>query len=466
MKRPHLPCLLNAKMKPICDLHPLRLTVDQSLSPPSTAEMLLPPEENTVQVRDFIRIWDGFGESAIYRVVSIADDHGLRRTLQLEHAIMTLSDEWVPSLAYSENTTTLLKRLLSYQTRIYWYIGEVEVDWALTLTAISPCQSIFAALSSLLDVLPQDYYLEFDQSRFPWQVNLKRMSTQVSAEGRLHRNLSSVRITQDASRLCTRVFPYGCGQGLDRVSLRDLLGRDYLDCAAVRTWGVAARSFTSDQITDAQTLKSVAERYLERHCQPTVTIQLQGIDLSQTTAEPLDAFRLGQCFRLALPESDLYYQERIVAMHIPDVFGQPGLVTLTLANRQPSLSDELADLLREVGSSKLTGSRMNELVFRSRSGSEDGSDITHYFSLDTYPALLACTVSLLTAQMETISGVSVDGAAIPAEEWTTGRFQALDSLRMEDGSVATGQHEVVFHLNAPLDYISSTITVKVVEQTA
>ena len=46
--------------------------------------------------------------------------------------------------------------------------------------------------------------------------------------------------------------------------------------------------------------------------------------------------------------------ERIVAMHIPDVFGQPGRVTLTLANRQPALSDEIADLLREVNASKIT----------------------------------------------------------------------------------------------------------------
>ena len=38
----NLPCLLDDKMKPRADLHPIRLTVDRSLQPLSMAEMVLP----------------------------------------------------------------------------------------------------------------------------------------------------------------------------------------------------------------------------------------------------------------------------------------------------------------------------------------------------------------------------------------------------------------------------------------
>lgn len=75
-----------------------------------------------------------------------------------------------------------------------------------------------------------------------------------------------------------------------------LLGREYIDAADTKTWGIAARTFTSDQIMDADTLKRVAERYLERHSQPTATVQLQGIDLSRITGEALDTFRWGSVF--------------------------------------------------------------------------------------------------------------------------------------------------------------------------
>ena len=40
----NLPCLLDDKMKPRADLHPIRLTVDRSLQPLSMAEMVLPPD--------------------------------------------------------------------------------------------------------------------------------------------------------------------------------------------------------------------------------------------------------------------------------------------------------------------------------------------------------------------------------------------------------------------------------------
>ena len=79
----NLPCLLDDKMKPRADLHPIRLTVDHSLQPLSMAEMVLPPEDAPVCVRDFVRLCDGFGDDEIYRVSSISEEPGLRRVVQL-----------------------------------------------------------------------------------------------------------------------------------------------------------------------------------------------------------------------------------------------------------------------------------------------------------------------------------------------------------------------------------------------
>ena len=124
----NLPCLLDDKMKPRADLHPIRLTVDRSLQPLSMAEMVLPPEDAPVCVRDFVRLCDGFGDSEIYRVSSISEEPGLRRVVQLEHGMATLADDMLPALTYAENVQTILKRILSYQTRIRWRLGDVEAD--------------------------------------------------------------------------------------------------------------------------------------------------------------------------------------------------------------------------------------------------------------------------------------------------------------------------------------------------
>ena len=124
----NLPCLLDDKMKPRADLHPIRLTVDRSLQPLSMAEMVLPPEDAPVCVRDFVRLCDGFGDDEIYRVSSISEEPGLRRVVQLEHGMATLADDMLPALTYAENVQTILKRILSYQTRIRWRVGDVEAD--------------------------------------------------------------------------------------------------------------------------------------------------------------------------------------------------------------------------------------------------------------------------------------------------------------------------------------------------
>ena len=250
----NLPCLLDDKMKPRADLHPIRLTVDRSLQPLSMAEMVLPPEDAPVCVRDFVRLCDGFGDDEIYRVSSISEEPGLRRVVQLEHGMATLADDMLPALTYAENVQTILKRILSYQTRIRWRVGDVEADEGLVISAIGQTQSIYAALTSLLDMLPPNLCWAFDQTKLPWKLHLRKLPEEISCEGRLTRNISTVRVTRDASRLCTRVFPYGCGQGLDRVTLTPLLGREYIDAADTKTWGIAARTFTSDQIMDADTL--------------------------------------------------------------------------------------------------------------------------------------------------------------------------------------------------------------------
>lgn len=367
----NLPCLLDDKMKPHADLHPIRLTVDRSLQPLSMAEMVLPPEDVPVCVRDFVRLCDGFGDDEIYRVSSISEEPGLRRVVQLEHGMATLADDMLPALTYAENVQTILKRILSYQTRIRWRVGDIEADEALVISAIGQTQSIYAA-----------------------------------------------------------------------------------------------RTFTSDQIMDADTLKRVAERYLERHSQPTATVQLQGIDLSRITGESLDTFRLGQRFRLALPEENTVLVERIVAMHIPDVFGQPGRVTLTLANRQPALSDEIADLLREVNASKLIGGKLTELTFRNRATGTYTAPISHPFTLDEYPSVLSCVMRMTADNGVYIQTIMVDGTEIPYSVW--GKTQSLDALpylrRTSTGAVDSGQHSLLMMPTNPGGFVTSVITLKVIEK--
>ena len=170
--------------------------------------------------------------------------------------------------------------------------------------------------------------------------------------------------------------------------------------------------------------------------------------------------------RLALPEENTVLVERIVAMHIPDVFGQPGRVTLTLANRQPTLSDEIADLLREVNASKLIGGKLTELTFRNRATGTYTAPISHPFTLDEYPSVLSCVMRMTADNGVYIQTIMVDGTEIPYSVW--GKTQSLDALpylrRTSTGAVDSGQHSLLMMPTNPGGFVTSVITLKVIEK--
>lgn len=88
-------------------------------------------------------------------------------------------------------------------------------------------------------MLPPNLCWAFDQTKLPWKLHLRKLPEEISCEGRLTRNISTVRVTRDASRLCTRVFPYGCGQGLEPRNVDPAAGARIHRRGDTKTWGIA-----------------------------------------------------------------------------------------------------------------------------------------------------------------------------------------------------------------------------------
>lgn len=459
-----LPCLLNADLTPRADLHPLHLTVDRALVPLTTAELTLPISSPSIGVRDMIRISDGAGNPFIARVSAVTNDPGTRVVLTLEHALCTLRDDLVPPETFAASLRDTLTRYLACQTKVWWTLGDIDLPEDLNVSSISHRQSILAALMNLTDLLPRDTGWFFDQSVFPWKLHLRQLSSAPECEGRLTRNLSSVRISQDATALCTRVYPYGCGEGADRMSLVPLLSTDHLDADTISTWGVVAKTFTSQQIYDAATLRDVALRYLDRHKNPDCVITLRATDLAEITGEPYDSFRIGAACRIVLPDQQFAMTQHIVAIHLPDVFGQPGSMTLTLANRPASLADEIAELLRDVTADRLIGGHVAESVDSNRASGTYSSPVSHHFTLDAPDALLSCIVRMMPDSGLELAEVHVDSTKVPANVWNASlSFDALPYLsRSAAGLIPAGSHNVTMFPRTS-GAISSTVTIKVIQ---
>ena len=451
-----LPRLLDANLKERARLQPLKLALDLMLQPISTAELRLPPDAPQAAVRDFIELYDENGSAGVFRVAGLEQESGGAAELHLEHGIATLSDSIVPAMSFTGTVRD------GYQNDVRWMLGDVEVDESAAVLFTCGCENLLTALRALMDLLPAGLCWEYDQSGPVWVLHVRRLCDEDACEGRLSRNLSSVRIVMDGSDLCTRVYPYGAGQGTDRIDLTGLTGEKYLQSEAASTWGVISRTFTAGNIFDAPTLREVALKYLERHGEPTVSVTAQAIDLSRITGESADSFRLGRMCRLALPEEGVTLHERVVGIRKPDVFGTPGYAVLTLCNRLQDASDEIAGMLREVTADRLMGGQLSEVTTHSRANGTATSRIEHYFRVESVAAVLSCMVSFDADDGVQVVGIAMDNNDIPASVYQSGHFDAIAYLkRDENGVITTGRHTLAIYPDSGA--VNSTVTLKVIQ---
>lgn len=466
-----LPRLLDNNLQEKARLTPLSLAVHLRLDPLSTAEMTLAADSPWVSPLDFVELFDESGSLGVYRVKAVDRNIGQSCVVHLEHGFCTLQDGVIPAQGFMDTVGGTIARLLDCQPLPRWTLGDVEAPEDLTIIFATEYVNLLEALETLLGMLPEGYALDFDQTVTPWRLHLRRLADLPFCEGRLQRNLSTVRYVQDGSRLCSRVYPFGAEVEEGRISLTPVNGVPWQESPLSQIMGVISRTFTTDLVFDVPSLKEVAEEYLARHATPEITMTIDGVDLSSVTGEEIDAFRLGRACRLAMPENDLLLTERVIALDKPDVFGAPGQVTLTLCSRLKRQSEkaEIDEIVRQVTAGKLIGGKVTEVKDNNRAHGSVTSPIVHYFNIEDWAAVLDVRVTFDPDSGVSMQNVRVDSAHPPDEEWRGGSFSAMTYLKRDElGLIARGQHWVSFSPSngtyGEMCGVSSTVTMTVIEK--
>ena len=259
-----LPRLLDGSMKELARLNPVSLSLDENLSPLSTAEMVLPEGECSAETGQFVELYTSHGSAGIFRVQQAEQDYGGRVTLALEHGLTTLGDGIMPGESEQSGTTRqLLADILACQPQTMWTLGTVAVPDSRTLTWKCDHSNLLESLCGLMDELT-GYRLTYDQSVFPWVLNVEAMSDDDGCECRLSRNLSSLRVEEDRSELCTRLYVSGLSSPLDA---------DTID-----TYGVITRYMDADPDIGSDELTKQGLAYLEAHKEPAISVTMDAVD--------------------------------------------------------------------------------------------------------------------------------------------------------------------------------------------
>jgi hypothetical protein len=112
---------------------------------------------------------------------------------------------------------------------------------------------------------------------------------------------------------------------------------EYLE-ANTNLYGVVCKVETDQAYDTEEKLRIWAADRLRRHCEPTVTITINGLELSAETGEPLDKLVVGTVCRVPVPELGVVMAEKITRLNFKDVIRDPVDVTVTLANNREDVA--------------------------------------------------------------------------------------------------------------------------------
>lgn len=340
-----LPRLLDKDLNEVRRLRPDSQSIELNITPPSTASIML-QDGSGIVIRSFVELFNAKGSAGIFRVSMPEETYGGGDRIALEHGICTLDDAIVPGTGTIEGAPrSVFERILAHQTTKargvnMWRLGVVEMPESETITVEHDGTRTLEMLIRAVNAL-EGYMLSFSQAEFPWTVHVLSKKTEASCEGRLSRNIRTIRKTIDYSDQCTRLY---CSQ----------LDSGYIESDTIGAWGAIEKEITLNDDTPKADVEAYCRKYIENRKNPSVAIEMDADEWFAMTGERLDRFEIGDICRLAMPEYGVVIEERIVALNYMDAMGRPEQVTVSIANQIRDMTLKAAEMAQDIDSLKHT----------------------------------------------------------------------------------------------------------------
>ena len=401
------PGLLAADLTEKDRLKPLSGSLTVKLTGSGEAEMTLPEGGPAVNVHDLITIYTERGSAGVYRVTNVSQNYKKQIDISLLHAIDVLSDSvWADQTTFEGTRAQYITALLNQQTTL---INGVK-PW--TLGTCSDTSTVkkdinYDRLSSLLEEMEEDggeYYFSYDFSVFPWVVNYITRPSATASEFRLTRNVRSASVTYNDADLCTRLHLSVNTEKTEKdITSTVTTIRTYNNTNAQGTWGIVVKTADIDTGDDPDhnsfpEADAYAAAFLAKRSAPTVQIQIDGDDLSALTGDTWDEIKIGTICQVALPDYGHTFRERVISVSYPDLFKDPGRVTVSLANNLPKFTESLTDARKNADDAKKKAASVSR-------GAAKVKDLTTWSQTVTYQGQALDGTGVMTLWQ---SGIDMD----------------------------------------------------------
>ena len=153
------------------------------------------------------------------------------------------------------------------------------------------------------------------------------------------------------------------------------------DAISIATYGLCSTILVDSRYEVAENLKAYAQQILRESAEPYVSYEIGAVDLHRLTGDAFSKFRPGEIVRVVDMEDGINLRTRIVNVSKDDAQGDPGAVTVTLANKTQDIAGSISDLQSRalIGETYAQGAT-NQQVYNF----SDNADTTHPATLRLY----------------------------------------------------------------------------------
>ncbi len=392
-----------------------------------TASFSLPakdPKNALCSMFNYIEIHDGDERIDLFRIIGIDHERSdeVIKTYTCEHVLATLLNDVL--FQYHQfggtgiNTADVLDYILGYQTTDNWVLGtcefarQFEYNWE--------NENLLAALFAVPNCFDSDYLWTWDTTVYPWVLNLVSPGTDIKSEIRYAKNLIGIKKTQDATPTANRIYALGYGEGVNQLTISSInSGVPYVeDAGSIALYGLIPTILVDSRFEVAENLKAFAEQILAQSKEPYTSYEISAIDLHRLTGDTFSQFRPGEFIRVVDTEDNITVTTMIVTVEKGDFLGDPGAVTVTLANKTQDIAGSISDLQNraKINENYAQGAtNVMPQVFA------DNADLTHPAIFKVYipPGTVRINTMRLTLDFEPFRSYSTGAASGGGSEKTT-----------------------------------------------
>lgn len=318
-----------------------------------TAGFSLPAndEKNKVcQPLYYAEIYDGEERIDLFRIIGedLTRSDGVVTTYVCEHCLATLINDVL--FQYHQigglgvYTPTVLNYILGKQTVEHWQLNICAFNRQFEYSFEN--ENLLSALFAVPKAFDSDYMWIWDTTVYPWQLSLIPTPEEMASEIRYGKNLTEIIKHRDFTGLANRIYALGYGEGVNQLTIKgETGGLPYVqDSASIAAYGLCPTILVDTRFENPVTLKSYAEQILSQSKDPYITYEVAALDLHRLIGAAHSKFYPGEVVRVVDAEDGISVKTRIVSVSKDDVTGDPGNVTVVLANKMQDITGSISDL--------------------------------------------------------------------------------------------------------------------------